>query len=1076
VKRLSERYSVAERIGRGGVGDVYKGWQEALDRPVAIKVLRAEFTRNAQAMRRFEREARTTSRLRHPNVVTVFDVGLADDGTRFLVMELLEGTSLARLLAEKAPLPIGDALAIARQIIRGMSAGEGVGLVHRDLKPENIFLERDLQVKILDFGLATLLDTRSHPELEEPSIARSEPPDLTDAVDSRNTFSLEGDESTVEERSPAVTQAHAVMGTPRYMPPEQVLGWGIDHRSDLYAFGCILFEMLAGRPPFPGPDAADYMRQHLHAAHASLRELRPDVSDGLLRIVERLLEKAPAARFQDWAALDQALAVESELQEETRGVLLAATPSGEGEPLPTEPYRFLQPFSAASQAIFFGRDKDVERFRSAWDHLDRPRLLFVTGASGVGKTSFLMARIVPTLQHAGNRVLVVRGGTNPFRELEKKLGAVGTLAEALRSEPTAIVLDQTEEIFTSGTTDDHASFRAHIRAIVAESGDRVRLVLGVREDFLGALLRTLQPLPLDELARTVPLQRLEADDIRKALAGPGRPNVAVRYRPFHYEPAVLDVIVRDLLADSAGEVAPRVQAVGSRLWEMVKDDPDPRITEAHYVTRLGGAQGILARTLDEAVNDLEPADRDIAKELLWALTNLPGSATSRPAAESELVARAVDGTRRKAVLQRLEDRWRVVQGFFDPRWPDERSYRIAHESLIQHIQQYGHEGTERTRARQLFHHGLALWLQGGRRDGDVLSEDHFAEIQGSIEDLVLRTEDEQAFYDRCLSLRAAGWTARVADERRRNRVRGVTIAIVPTLLVVVGFVLGQMPVGFRTLRELEPRIGSLLHMSGLDLRERHYTGSRLRGVELLGVRLDGAVLEDVDLTGADLERASFRGAVLDDVVLDGANLKGAVFVGSDLENVRFHGADLRHATLGMDLAGADFLGALFDRQTLFAAQPPKGALGPGGDIAGLALRQLVLPRADLQGLHADGADLSGADLSGSYLERASFEDATLVGASLARAELGAAHLARARLSGADLTDAHAAGADLTRAELRDVSLAGADLAHARLDGADLCGADLRTAHLEQTSFAGARSCASTRWPGDPPPDLASSEP
>ncbi len=415
MKRLSERYSVAERIGRGGVGDVYKGWQEALDRPVAIKVLRPEFTRSAQAMRRFEREARTTSRLRHPNVVTVFDVGLADDGTRFLVMELLEGTPLAKLLAEQAPLPIEDALAIARQIVRGMSAGEGVGLVHRDLKPENIFLERDLHVKILDFGLATLLDTRGDAELDESAIARAEPPEVGDAVDSRQTFSLDGEESKNEARPPAATQAHAVMGTPRYMPPEQVLGWGIDHRSDLYAFGCILFEMLAGRPPFPGPESADYMRQHLHGTPASLAALRPEVSGGLLAIVERLLEKAPAARFQDWPSLDAALENETEASEEKRGVLLAATPSGESDPLPTEPYRFLQPFSAASQAIFFGRERDVERFRAAWDHVDRPRILFVTGASGVGKTSFLLAKVVPTLEHLGNRVLVVRGGFESAR-------------------------------------------------------------------------------------------------------------------------------------------------------------------------------------------------------------------------------------------------------------------------------------------------------------------------------------------------------------------------------------------------------------------------------------------------------------------------------------------------------------------------------------------------------------------------------------------------------------------------------------------------------------------------------------
>jgi serine/threonine-protein kinase len=225
VRRLSERYSVADRIGRGGVGDVYKGWQEALDRPVAIKVLRAEFTRNAQAMRRFEREARTTSRLRHPNVVTVFDVGLADDGTRFLVMELLEGTSLAKLLAEKAPLPIGDALAIARQIVRGMSAGEGVGLVHRDLKPENIFLVRDDDneiAKVLDFGIA------QHATSEPNGAGRS------------------------------------ILGTPFYMSPEQASGTTrVDHRSDLFSLAVIVYQCLTGELPFVGEGVQDVFSQIL---------------------------------------------------------------------------------------------------------------------------------------------------------------------------------------------------------------------------------------------------------------------------------------------------------------------------------------------------------------------------------------------------------------------------------------------------------------------------------------------------------------------------------------------------------------------------------------------------------------------------------------------------------------------------------------------------------------------------------------------------------------------------------------------------------------------------------------------
>ncbi|CAN0458704.1 unnamed protein product, partial [Ectocarpus fasciculatus] len=162
----------------------------------------------------------------------------------------------------------------------------------------------------------------------------------------------------------------------------------------------------------------------------------------------------------------------------------------------------------------------------------------------------------------------------------------------------------------------------------------------------------------------------------------------------------------------------------------------------------GGARGILARLLDEAISDLELADQGVVKELLRALTHLPGSQTSRPAPESELIGHA-DRDRRVAVLRRLENRWRVIQGFTDPRWPLERTYRITHEALVARIQQYGEEGSARDRARQIFHHGLTLWLQGGKSGEDLLPEHHFDAVQRHIEDLVLRTPDERQFYEGC---------------------------------------------------------------------------------------------------------------------------------------------------------------------------------------------------------------------------------------------------------------------------------------------------------------------------------------
>ena len=152
---LDDRYLITRRIGRGGVGEVFEGVQVALDRPVAIKLLQPELTVRTEVVHRFEQEARTTCRLHHPNVVTVFDVGIAPNGARFLVMELLVGKTLAQALRERR-FDLPETLAVSAQLARGMGAGQGVGLVHRDLKPENIFLLDDGQVKILDFGLALL--------------------------------------------------------------------------------------------------------------------------------------------------------------------------------------------------------------------------------------------------------------------------------------------------------------------------------------------------------------------------------------------------------------------------------------------------------------------------------------------------------------------------------------------------------------------------------------------------------------------------------------------------------------------------------------------------------------------------------------------------------------------------------------------------------------------------------------------------------------------------------------------------------------------------------------------------------
>ncbi len=1095
MHRLDQRFQIGPCIGRGGVGEVHQGWQVALDRPVAIKLLRPELTRSPAAVARFEREARTTGLLNHPNVVTVIDVGEADDGTRYVAMELLEGTTLAELLDRAGPLPVDRALHICRQIARGMGAGQGVGLVHRDLKPDNIFVLDGDHVKVLDFGLATLLepDRGATP----PGPTPSDPPELAAAdatVDTTDDLPALGprprpDSAALTAR---LTRPGALMGTPRYMAPEQVLGWGVDHRTDLYSFGCILFEMLAGRTPFPGPGPRDFMRQHLHTPAPALSELRPDLPPAMVRLVGRLLEKAPSDRFRDWSALLDALRLlDASARSPADGTLQAAARSHPPEPQPTEPYRFLHPFTRANRAIFFGREADAVRFREAWEHPDRPALVLLTGASGVGKTSFLSARVVPALEDTGHTVLRVRGTADPLHQLHEALGrqleargqrAAGRglpslLDQLVRDErrPIAVVLDQLEELFTQGDAGAAQSLQAGLASVLSGGDSSVRFILSVREDYLGATLRALHPLPLDTLARTLPLRALEAADLREALDGPGREGLPVAYPPFRFEDGLLDEIVADLLRDTAGEVTPRVQAVGARLWEMVRGTPRPHvIRRAHYRDRLGSARGILARILDEAIGGLDAADQGVAKEMLRALTHLPGSPTSRPAPESALTAHATAPVRRAAVLRELEDRWRVIHGFLDPRRPGERSYRIAHEALIFRIQQYGEEGTGRNRARQLFHQGHDLWLQGGRREEDLLPEQHLEEIRREIEDLVLRSADEREFYEKSKEKYDDSYMARHLEDRRRAFRDRAQVVLLPTVVLAMGFLLGQAAAGFVALQTLRAQLLSALHVPKADLRGAALRGAALDGANLHEADLSGADLREAVLAGADLELAVLADVQLGGADLRGANLRGARITGERLWDTRFDRADLRMATLDVDPAGARFDLAIFDHRTAWGRSgPPPGAVGPRGEADGLIADGARLTRVDLSRISLRGARLFGADLSGSVLE-----DSDLTEANLKQARLRETRFARARLAGATLAGADLEGADLHGADLRGANLQGARLVRARLaeadlSGADLCDADLTGAELIRAELAGAQVCEGTRWPeGQPLPGPA----
>jgi serine/threonine-protein kinase len=255
-------YTIVAQIGAGGMGEVYRATDTNLGRDVAIKVLPEAFAQDAERLARFQREARTLAALNHPNIAIIHGLEKANDG-RALVMELVEGPTLADRIAQGA-IPIDEAFPIARQIAEALDAAHEQSIVHRDLKPANVKLRPDGVVKVLDFGLAKTMEPA-----DVMSPGQSVPPTIT---------------------SPAMTRAGVILGTAAYMSPEQAKGRPADRRSDVWAFGCVLYEMLAGRRPFDGEDVSDTLAAVLRSEPA-WSSLPPDLPTSVVALIKGSLEK-----------------------------------------------------------------------------------------------------------------------------------------------------------------------------------------------------------------------------------------------------------------------------------------------------------------------------------------------------------------------------------------------------------------------------------------------------------------------------------------------------------------------------------------------------------------------------------------------------------------------------------------------------------------------------------------------------------------------------------------------------------------------------------------------------------------
>jgi hypothetical protein len=318
------RYEILERLGQGGMGELYLASDPRLDRLVAIKVLRTGFD-SAELRERFNREARSAARLAHTNIVTIYDIG-SHNGEPFIAMEYVPGDTLLQKIRRRVELPLTTKLQYAEELCAGLAHAHRAGIIHRDIKPANLIIASTDTLKILDFGLARLADS-------------------------------------------SITQSGVVMGTLNYMSPEQITGQPLDHRSDLFAVGAVLYELLSYRQAFPGGIDTGVLGRITSASPTPLDELCPGIDPDLVEIVERAIAKQPADRFPDLDTMRAALIAVRERAATTALDLPMASTTRESPPAPEGP----APLASQVQRALV-RDQIRECMREASSELGRGNL------------------------------------------------------------------------------------------------------------------------------------------------------------------------------------------------------------------------------------------------------------------------------------------------------------------------------------------------------------------------------------------------------------------------------------------------------------------------------------------------------------------------------------------------------------------------------------------------------------------------------------------------------------------------------------------------------------------------------
>ncbi|WP_428267137.1 protein kinase domain-containing protein [Haliangium sp.] len=676
-----DEYEIIRFLGEGGMGEVHLARDLRLGRRVAIKRLS---TRSAWDTERFMEEARMTARCTHENIVVIYGAG-EYAGCPYMALEYLEGQTLRQWLREHAevagarmPVPSGRAVELMLPVVRALAYAHANGIVHRDLKPENVMLTRAGGVKVLDFGIAKLMSTAK----------RDDGIHTEDPAGDDNPAGLE------------TLRNSAILGTLPYMSPEQMNVRGADHRSDLWAVGIMLFELVAGRHPLPTRSVGDLMRvADTEEPMPSVRQYVPD-QGRLAQIIDRCLIKDPAHRTESAGAL----LVELEPLAPGRGALRV----GPGE----NPFAGLASFQESDADRFFGRDRDVDHLVSK---LRSRSLVAVIGPSGAGKSSLIRAGVIPALKRSGEGwdTYVVRPGRAPLGALAEVLVQVtstgrsvsgtdgdpeatlvdsvsravtdpivdrlraqpGYLGAGLRARATSTLrralffVDQFEELYTLGASaDERTAFLACLAAVADDPTSPLRVLVSMRSDFLDRLAEDVH-LSGEVTRGLVMLRPMGRAELRETLL---RPVMAAEYG---FAPPALVERMIDAIEAAPGAL-PLLQFTAARLWEL-RDTKRRLLTEASY-EQLGGVAGALAMHADTVLAGMSSARQALARVVCERLVT--PERTRAVASMVELHPLHSDPDAVNVIVQHLAAMRLVVI----ERGTDGEGYTVelAHESLI----------------------------------------------------------------------------------------------------------------------------------------------------------------------------------------------------------------------------------------------------------------------------------------------------------------------------------------------------------------------------------------------------------